>query len=1131
LHLDGSEPAANLQPSETAVRTIGGMLDVRLLGPIEVALEGRTLDTGSIGQRVILAMLALRPGSAVSTDALIDAIWGEATPPTALGTLQVYVSRLRRRVGPDRVVTHPGGYALVDATVDAHRFERLISVGGTAEIDEALTLWRGEPFGDLSDREPFRWEALRLGELHKTAQDRRAEHLLARDPALAAAELQSLSRSEPLRERRWELLAHALAATGRHAEAIRALDTGQEQLAAVGLDASPRLGSLAVELLTASNATAVSSAQDEPITRQRRQVPGRPHPLIGRHGELAALGSLLADQRVVTLVGPGGVGKTSLAQVAALQADDFEDVYWCELAAHAHTVDVMSALAACLEAPVVGNLEAAVLSHLHDRRVLLVLDNCEHLIDEAARVVDLAIRTCPGTTVLATSREPLAVAAERVVEVRPLDSSSSATELFLERAAAAGAPLGPEARSAAEHICTLVDGLPLAVEMAAARVRTLGITELSRRLTESLALLDSPSRTAADRHRTLEDVVEWSAGLLNSEERMVLSRSAVFSGGFDLEAARAVIGVAPLDPTRVAELLGSLVDRSLLTAEHLPDGTRYSMLETVRWVISRHDRDSIGAGERRHATHYARLATRIGRELFGPNEAEWAKRASTELANLRSALVRSLDHGAAAEAIAICAGLHPFAYQRLRADVAAWAVEAFPRLAATPLPGLATVAALAAVDATQRGDLSAAFEWCRRGHDAATDDTDLMDLLEVESDVVSYEGRFEDAITLADRLDAIARGHDRPTGVVAAQSIRALCLSYLGEHEAAARAASEMAVAVAATGSDTHEAWLFYVQGEILLDRAPDEAITLFEQAVTAARRTGAVFAEGVAGVSLASLAARHGDPDTARSRFAETIRRWRATGDWVHQWVTLRNLAVLLHRLGDYDGAALVLQAVTGRGHPPHGEEAIRLEALERSLRQSVGQARYDELGREGRRMTDGEVVEAALDRIDAPTGNITLLMTDMVGSTRLIEAIGDAAWADLAAWHDRTLEALFSRHGGRVMDRAGDGYLVVFDRPDDAVACSQAIQRTLRAHRRQHGFAPRIRIGAHWGTVTYDAGSPRGRDVHLTARVMATAGADEILVTDALAGQVRSTDGEHRLVRLDGIEAPISITSIEWS
>jgi predicted ATPase/class 3 adenylate cyclase/DNA-binding SARP family transcriptional activator len=1105
------------------------MLDVRLLGPIEIALEGHTLDTGSIGQRVILAMLALRPGSAVSTDALIDAIWGETTPPSALGTLQVYVSRLRRRVGPDRVVTHPGGYALVDATVDAHRFEHLIAVGGTAEIDEALTLWRGAPFGDLSDREPFRWEALRLSELHKTAQDRRAEHLLNRDPALAAAELQSLSRSEPLRERRWELLAHALAAGGRHVEAIRALDDGQDHLAAAGLDASPRLGSLAMELLTASNDTLSSPSQDVSISRRRRQVPDRPNPLIGRQAELATLGTLLEDQRVVTLVGPGGVGKTSLAQVAALQADDFEDVYWCELAPHTQTVDVMSALAACLDAPVVGDLEAAVLSHLREGRVLLVLDNCEHLVDEAARVVDLTIRSCPGTTVLVTSREPLAVAAERVVEVRPLDGSSTATELFLERVAAAGTPLGPEARSTVEHICTLVDGLPLAVEMAAARVRTLGITELSRRLTDSLSILDSPSRTATDRHRTLEAVVEWSAGLLSPAERMVLSRSAVFSGGFDLEAARAVIGTAPLDPTAVAELLGSLVDRSLVTAEHRPEGTRYSMLETVRWVISRRDRDALAALERRHASHYARLATRIGSELFGPNEAEWAHRASTELANLRSALVRSLDHGSAAEAIAICAGLHPFAYQRLRADVAAWAVEAFPRLDASPLPGLSTVAALAAVDAAQRGDLSAAFEWCRRGHEAATDDADLMDLLEVESDVVSYEGRFADAIALADRLDAIARANDRLTGVVAAQSTRALCLSYLGEHEAAARAASEMAVAVAATGSDTHEAWMFYVQGEILLDRAPDEAITLFEQAVTAARRTGAIFAEGVAGVSLASLVARHGDPDTARSRFAESVRRWRATGDWVHQWVTLRNLAVLLHRIGDLDGAALVLQAVTGRGHPPHGEEAVRLKALESSLRQTVGQARYDELGREGRRMTDREVVEAALDRIEAPTGSITLLMTDMVGSTRLIEAIGDAAWAELAAWHDRTLESLFSRHGGRVIDHAGDGYLVAFAAPVEAVACSQAIQRTLRAHRREHGFAPRIRIGAHWGTATYDAGAPRGRHVHLTARVAAVAGADEILVTGDLAREAGLATA-HRMIQLDGIEEGVAVTTVEW-
>jgi class 3 adenylate cyclase len=225
-----------------------------------------------------------------------------------------------------------------------------------------------------------------------------------------------------------------------------------------------------------------------------------------------------------------------------------------------------------------------------------------------------------------------------------------------------------------------------------------------------------------------------------------------------------------------------------------------------------------------------------------------------------------------------------------------------------------------------------------------------------------------------------------------------------------------------------------------------------------------------------------------------------------------------------------MLLGAVTGRVHPPHGEEAERLADLARSLRRRMGDEEYERLAENGRRLGDNEVVDLALSRLTAPTGTTTLLFTDIVGSTQLVGAIGDEAWLELLEWHNRTLHELIGAHGGEVVDRTGDGYLAMFSSPLQAVAGAIAIQRTLRQHRRETGFAPRLRIGVHHGLVTYEDGSPRGLEVHLTARIVDAAQPDEILASAALADEFGIDISTRRKIDAKGIEFPVEVGTVSW-
>jgi predicted ATPase/DNA-binding SARP family transcriptional activator len=655
-------------------------VSIRVLGPIEVQAPGHPAVSPAPALRALLARLATTPGRLVSADALIDALWGEELPADAANALQIRVSKLRRaltRAGldADALVTRAPGYLLAvpaDA-VDAYRFDQLVAAGAH---DEALGLWRGPALADAGDSEWARAERGRLEEKRLAAAEDRLERLVgAGRHAEAVAELEGLIAEHPLRERLYRLLMLALYRGGRQADALAVHQRLRARLAdELGIDPSPDLQAL-TEAILRQQVPAAPTAAPPPAPVLPTSEPGSPAPapasatpaaaspaapatslvpprltsFVGRDADVRTTLDQLRTARIVTLTGPGGVGKTTLALETARQA---ADVHIVRLAGLAPQADVAESLATQLglQTPATGDQAVeAVVEHLRHRHVLLVVDNCEHVIDSAATVIDRVVHGTTGVRILATSREALAVAGETQIAVGPLAvpvetatleeiAAAPAVRLFLDRARSVrpGLPLDEDACRAIAEICRQLDGMPLAIELAAARAKALPPAEIAGRLRDRFALLTAGPRGSEARHRTLRATIDWSHDLLPADERRLLRRLAVFRGGWTLEAAEEVCGFAGAEPADVPDLLFRLVDRSLVTAD--PATGRFRLLVTIREYASGKLRD---AGEeadvaRRHLAHYADLAERYGllSRFTGP---AW-DRIAEEQDNLRAAL-------------------------------------------------------------------------------------------------------------------------------------------------------------------------------------------------------------------------------------------------------------------------------------------------------------------------------------------------------------------------------------------------------------------------------------------------------------------------------------------------------------
>jgi predicted ATPase/DNA-binding SARP family transcriptional activator len=620
-------------------------MDVRLLGPLVAEAHGVQAALGGPMQRAVLALLALQEGRLVSADGLVEALWGGQPPATASNTVQVYVSGLRKALAAagvegDTIVRDGSGYrlAIEGTTLDHVQFTKRVEEGeallarGEAALArevfaDALGLWRGPALADFEYDNWAQPEARRLEELRVSCLEGRIEADLASGRASElVGELEARVEEHPVRERFTAHLMLALYRSGRQAEALEVYQRARERLVeALGIEPTRELQELNRRILNQDEALAGPERTGAPTVK----LPTPPTPLVGRQRELAELSALLADDdvRLITLVGPGGVGKTrlALATASAAAARFPHGVFWVPLHALRDPGLVTSTIANVLGSD--GELAGTI----GQSRMLLALDNFEQVVDAAVDVAEL-IAACPRLTVLATSREPLHVAAEHEYPVAGLPETD-AVALFNERARA----IRPDLRANGEvtAICHRLDRLPLALELAAARVNVLPVEAILAKLDDRLGMLTRGARDLPERHQTLRETIAWSYQLLDEAEQQAFARLGVFAGGWTLEAAEAVCGIELDD-------LASLIDKCLVVRheQHSAFEARYGMLETIREYATERLTEAEPDEEtcRRHTDWFLDFAERAYPHLRGGESGAWLDRMEREHDNLRAAL-------------------------------------------------------------------------------------------------------------------------------------------------------------------------------------------------------------------------------------------------------------------------------------------------------------------------------------------------------------------------------------------------------------------------------------------------------------------------------------------------------------
>jgi predicted ATPase/DNA-binding SARP family transcriptional activator len=893
---------------------------VEVLGPLRLVVDGAVVDVRGPKRRAVLALLALAQGRTVPVDTLVDALWPSEVPESGRQALHSHVSRLRGHLGSAaaRLETRPEGYRLVleDDALDAARARALLAgarscgrqdpAGALAVLRQARALWRGPVLSDLTDVLPIAAAVEECTRLQREVTDVLIGSAIAAGQAEEVLGLAAASVTEdPLREPAVLLLVRGLAATGRAPEALRTTREYRRRLAEeTGLDPSPELDQLEREV--AGGAAGPALAPRVPVRPTTR--------LIGRDAEVAALHRRLESERLVTLVGPGGVGKTRVAVEVARRGGTTATLL---LAPVTDPAAVPHALAASLGLEGVrGDVLAACVAVLGDRPGLLVVDNCEHLLDAVRDTVDAVLSACPRLAVLTTSREPLGLAAECVVRLAPLPLPDGERDLslvpsvavFLDRAGRVrpGPPATAEELRTVADIVHRLDGMPLAIELAAGRLSTFSLPDLRSRLTRSLDLLGGGRPSGDARHRTLRATVEWSYQLLSEDERRLFRHLSVFVDGVDLATAEGLAADLRLgsDPESV---LARLVDASMVEADIGEGGTRYRMLDTLRaFGLDR----LTAAGEWAAATdRMQRWAVERTAEIAAGMTTEREPEADAtlrrELANLRAAWRSARSRGALDEAAAMVTALYDAMTYRDLVELRTWAEELAgdPELAGHPAE--ARVLGTAAEAAYHRGDHDRAERLARAGLERATDAAGTWSCLSPLSVVALARGAYAETVEHSLAAAALAPGARENLGIAA------LALAYSGDADRA-RTLNDRGLAGAV--SPSMRAWGAYVTGEIetAVGRR-DRAEPHYVRAVDLARTAGATFLVGVASVGLLAARADAGRVREALVGYREVVDYFARTGNWTHQWETLRNLADLLRRLGDEQPADL-LEAAADR-------------------------------------------------------------------------------------------------------------------------------------------------------------------------------------------------------------------------
>ena len=978
---------------------------LELLGPLRLLIDGTPVEVRGPKRRALLALLAFAEARAVSVDQLVDALWPAEAPDSARQALHAHIFRLRSQLGPAaaRLQTRPDGYRLElgAGELDLTEARALAAVArarppGVDALRAAHALWRGPVLADLTDVAPIAVAVEGCARLHREVTDALVAAATAAGEAASVLGLATESvAADPLREPAVLALVRALAATGQSPEALRVGREYRRRLAdETGLDPSPALAALERDVASGAAGPVVAPpalrVMHDRVLRAELptapvaapglaappRLPHRPSPLVGRAAELDDLGALLSTRALVTLVGPGGVGKTRTAlELAHRAAAEGRPVWWVDLVP-VTAQRLVAAVADAVGVETRGDDPAEDLRRsLAARRGLLVLDNAEHLLDPLAALVERLLDPAAGGSVLVTSRERLALDIEVVRALAPFpvpadaDAGNPAVQLFVQRAPGMrAASLAATDVALIARTCRHLDGLPLAIELGAARVHALGLPLLIERLGDRLDLLSGGRRTADRRHRTLRAVVEWSHELLTADEALLFARLPVFPGSFELDQVEAVCTDERLATSAIGPLLARLVEQSLLRRVE----GRFTLLETLR-AYAAEQLERAGEREllrRRHAHDTAgRLAAHMAR-LWTPEEPD-AVAVLTELVDdLHAAFRHAVEHDRPL-AIRLAGDVQDFAYFRQRLDLLDWGstVAGWDDWEDTG-PEASRALATAALAAWLGGRMAEAATLAERGVRAAggPDAPDARQARKVCADLAMFAGRTEEAVRDYRGAARSWRAAGLPAPALLFELAATHALVNGGRRTEAAPVVEHLRAQAVGTANPTVTCWAHYLAGLVAEPEDPEGAIAAYGTAVRLGTAADCRLFVAMAQVSAAAV--RRLAPDAALASVEDALDRWSRTGgsEMLHWWL-LGHLVLLLADLGSDRDAALLAAAVLAADErrPIFATERARLAEALALVRGRLGVERTDAATARGAALAQPDAVAYARQAIAA--------------------------------------------------------------------------------------------------------------------------------------------------------------------
>ena len=1009
------------------------MLSVAVLGALEVSRDGQRVPVPSGKTSELVVRLALEAGELVRADRLVEDLWASDGVGARRNTLQSKIVMLRRALGDPPVITsRDGGYALaveppdVDAlavlsatTTASGLFEAGDDVGAADLCASALRLYRGDVLQAAGDGDWVSPHRARLEEARVTLLEIQFGARLRLGDADVSGELEEVVAAYPFRESLWELLITAQYRAGRQADALASYQRVRSQFAAeLGLEPRPQLQDLERRILV-QDTSLDDSAGPRARTRARRRagnLPSMTVELVGRENEMADLSDLLVRERLVTIVGPGGIGKTAVAIAVGRGLSDSADLtdgIWLARLESANTADqVIDVLVGAVDGP--GG-ETALFESFKDSSALVILDNCEHIIDSAAALADRLLDAAPGLQLLCTSQVPLDLDGEIVFELDPL-TLSDGVELFTRRAAAQHRrrAAAPDSETV-QDLCRSLDGLPLAIELAAARTKTLSVEEITRRLEDPFLVLSDPTSRKPDRRRSLRSTIAWSYNLLFPDDQRGLWALATFAGGAPLPAVEFVLEALDVPSAAAIDVVGRLAGRSLVTVDDTgtspmstPPGPvgghpiRYRLLDSIR-AFALEAMEEAGLAERARAAHATWFAEAAGSSTEGVRsgrQAEHLAFARAERANIDAVLTWAAAHDPVL-ALHIVNGFgwawvvlgDSRGAQRLLSALEVSGDAGPPRDRANALLLAAWIEASTGHLDLARHHISAATELAEATHDA-----DLQARCSYYlAYVVSHHGEFRTAIEITDRSRAIYNALDRPWDQAANELFAARAAISAGDERRSVDAAQRVRHWL----EEVEDPWL-HVRGEAMLGELArlqhrfDDAVRHIGRAADRSLQLGFQQTEAYQVASLGRAQCQAGDYDAGTATLVLAIDKAQATGDVRLAALGRVHLGRVLRATGHGGQAREVLEAASAwHRHAGGGEQAALGECLLAAMDAADG-----EHGAEQR-------LEATLDRArDADDAPVEVFALDALA--RIAAASGDMSAArELCEAADRRMES----------------------------------------------------------------------------------------------------------------------------